>query len=569
MSTLELRVTGMTCDHCAHTVETALSAVAGVERASVAYGDGKASVEVQDSVDSAALVAAIEARGYGAKLLEPGGNVSTKGAPSGRSFIGAIAGFLGPKAAGGAPPKLQVAIIGSGGAAFAAAIRAAEEGAQVTLIERGTVGGTCVNIGCVPSKIMIRAAHIAHLRQASPFDAGIPPAPALAIDRKTLLDQQQGRVVELRQAKYESIVETNPNISLVKGTASFVDAHTLRVIRENGSEQKIAFDRAFIATGASPLIPPIPGLDGTPYWTSTEALAADAIPPRLTVIGASVVALELAQAYARLGSQVTILARRALLSGEDPALGAAIAAAFSAEGIRVLDHAQAARVDFIHGQFVLSTNRGEVTSERLLVATGRSPNTQVLNLKAAGVNVDERDAIVVDDHLRTSATNIFAGGDCSHQPQFVYVAAAAGTRAAINMMGGEASLDLTVVPAVIFTDPQVATVGFTEAEAHLAGIETDSRTLTLDNVPRALVNFDTRGFIKLVTEAGSGRLIGAQIVAAEGGEIVQTAALAIRNRMTVADLGQQLFPYLTMVEGVKLCAQTFFKDVTQLSCCAG
>ena len=137
------------------------------------------------------------------------------------------------------------------------------------------------------------------------------------------------------------------------------------------------------------------------------------------------------------------------------------------------------------------------------------------------------------------------------------------------MMGGEASLDLTVVPAVIFTDPQVATVGFTEAEAHLAGIETDSRTLTLDNVPRALVNFDTRGFIKLVTEAGSGRLIGAQIVAAEGGEIVQTAALAIRNRMTVAELGQQLFPYLTMVEGVKLCAQTFFKDVTQLSCCAG
>jgi mercuric reductase len=376
-------------------------------------------------------------------------------------------------------------------------------------------------------------------------------------------------VVELRQAKYESIVETNPNIHLVKGTASFVDGRTLHVVRENGSEQKIVFDRAFIASGASPTIPLIPGLADTPYWTSTEALAADAIPPRLTVIGSSVVALELAQAYARLGSQVTILARRALLSGEDPAIGAAITAAFSDEGIRVLDHTQAERVDFKNGQFVLSTNQGEVNSEKLLVATGRSPNTQALNLRAAGVNVDERSGIVVDDHLRTSVMNIFAGGDCTNQPQFVYVAAAAGTRAAINMMGGEATLDLTVMPAVIFTDPQAATVGLSEAEAHLAGIETDSRTLSLDNVPRALVNFDTRGFIKLVTDAGSGRLIGAQIVAAEGGEIVQTAALAIRNRMTVMDLGQQLFPYLTMVEGVKLCAQTFFKDVKQLSCCAG
>ena len=569
MSTYELRVTGMTCDHCARTVEEALLGVAGVQRSNVSYGDGKARVEVQDTVGSAVLVATIKAKGYGAELLERGGNVTTGGSPKVRSFIGPITGLLGPKAPAGTPQTLQVAIIGSGGAAFAAAIRAADESAQVTLIERGITGGTCVNVGCVPSKIMIRSAHIAHLRQVSPFDAGIPPARALTINRKALLDQQQGRVVELRQAKYESIVETNPNITLVKGTASFVDARTLRVARENGSEQKIVFDRAFIATGASPMIPPIPGLADASYWTSNEALAADAIPPRLTVIGSSAVALELAQAYARLGSQVTILARNRLLFRGDPYIGAAITAAFTGEGIRVLDHTQTQSVAFQNGEFVLSTNHGEVKSEKLLVATGRAPNTQALNLEAAGVNVDERGAVVVNEHLRTSAPNIYAGGDCTNQPQFVYVAAAAGTRAAINMMGGEATLDLTAMPAVIFTDPQIATEGLTEAEAHLAGIETDSRTLTLDNVPRALVNFDTRGFIKLVTEVGSGRVIGAQIVAAEGGEIVQTAALAIRHRMTVADLGQQLFPYLTMVEGLKLCAQTFFKDVKQLSCCAG
>ena len=483
--------------------------------------------------------------------------------------IGAVTGLFQPKDKASVSQTLQVAIIGSGGAAFAAAIRAAEEGAHVTLIERGTTGGTCVNVGCVPSKIMIRSAHIAHLRQGSPFDTGIPPASSLTIDRKALLEQQQGRVVELRQTKYENIVETNPNINLVKGTASFVDARTLRVVRDNGSEQKISFDHAFIATGASPMIPPIPGLADTPYWTSNEALAADAIPPRLTVIGSSVVALELAQAYARLGSRVTILARSTLLFREDPEIGATITDAFTAEGIRVLDHTQAQSVIFQNGEFALFINHGEVKSEKLLVATGRAPNTQELNLRAAGVKVDERGAVVVDEHLRTSAPHIYAGGDCTDQPQFVYVAAAAGTRAAINMMGGDATLDLTAMPAVIFTDPQVATVGLTDAEAHLAGIETDSRTLTLDNVPRALVNFDTRGFIKLVAEAGSGRLLGAQIVAAEGGEVVQTAALAIRNRMTIADLAGQLFPYLTMVEGLKLCAQTFTKDVKQLSCCAG
>ncbi|MGH8848267.1 MAG: mercury(II) reductase, partial [Polaromonas sp.] len=174
-----------------------------------------------------------------------------------------------------------------------------------------------------------------------------------------------------------------------------------------------------------------------------------------------------------------------------------------------------------------------------------------------------------DSGLRTSSPHIYAAGDCTDQPQFVYVAAAAGTRAAINMTGGEASLDLAVVPAVVFTDPQVATVGYSEAEAHHDGIETDSRTLTLDNVPRALVNFDTRGFIKLVAEAGSGRLIGVQAVAPEAGEFIQTAALAIRARMTVQELAGQLFPYLTMVEGLKLAAQTFNKDVKQLSCCAG
>ena len=542
MNNTTLRIAGMTCEHCARTVEDALSSLPGIVSASVSYQDGLASVAAQSGVDTGAMVRAVEASGYSAEVMDSGD---------------AVAGA-----------KLHIVVIGSGGAAMACALKTVERGARVTLIERGVIGGTCVNIGCVPSKIMIRAAHIAHLRTGSPFDGGISAA-APTIQRDQLLAQQQGRVDELRHAKYEGILESTPDINLLYGEARFKDGHTLIVRKPDGSEREVAFDRCLVATGASAAIPPVRSLKDTPYWTSTEALVCDSIPPRLAVIGSSVVALELAQAFARLGSKVTILARHTLFFREDPSIGVAVTEAFRAEGITVLEDMQASEVSHANGEFVLVTNRGEVRADKLLVATGRSANTGNLELDKAGVALSRQGNIVVDDHMRSSAPDIYAAGDCTDQPQFVYVAAAAGTRAAINMTGGEAGLDLTAMPTVVFTDPQVATVGLSETEAHEKGIETVSRTLTLDNVPRALANFDTRGFIKLVAEAGSLRLLGVQAVASEAGEIIQTAAIAIRARMTVHDLADQLFPYLTMVEALKLCAQTFTKDVKQLSCCAG
>ena len=552
-----LTIEGMTCNACATHVRKALEGVPGVRSAQVSYPEGTAEVQADAGVSFAALAAAVAGAGYAA--TDAAANVVRAGLQPAEPS---------DSAARGDGRGLRIAILGSGGAAMAAAIRAADEGAQVTLIERGTIGGTCVNVGCVPSKIMIRTAHIAQLRRQSPFDAGISVvAPSILRDR--LLAQQQARVDALRHAKYENILDGQPNITTVRGSARFVDARTLAVTTAAGTVQSIGFDQCLVATGAHPAIPPIEGLQDTPYWTSTEALAADAIPPRLAVIGSSVVAVELAQAYARLGSRVTVLARSTLLFREDPAIGEALTAAFRDEGISVLTHTQASRVEHAAGMFTLHTSQGGIQAERLLVAAGRAPNTGELNLAAAGVELDARGAIVVDGHLRSSAPHIYAAGDCTDQPQFVYVAAAGGTRAAINMLGGDATLDLSAMPAVVFTDPQVATVGLSEAAAHLRDIETDSRTLALDHVPRALANFDTRGFIKLVAEAGSGRLLGVQAVAAEAGELIQAAALAIHNRMTVQELAGQLFPYLTMVEGLKLAAQTFSRDVSQLSCCAG
>ncbi len=544
MNTTLLRITGMTCDHCARSIERALNALPGVA-ASVSYDEALARLEAAQPVAIETLLAAVAASGYGASPAE-GPSVPVSGN-------------------GGADP--HVAILGSGAAAFAAAIRAAAGGARVTIIESGTVGGTCVNTGCVPSKILIRAAHLAHRAAQHPI-AGLGRT-ALPLDNRARVAQQQARVAELRRAKYEDILETNPGIKLVRGHARFHDAHTLAIARDDGAEIALGAERFLIATGSAPAIPDIPGLRETPHWTATEALIAEDIPKTLIVLGGSAVAVELAQAYARLGSRVTLVARSQLLAKEDPALGAGLKAAFEAEGMCVLTQADLRSVRYADGVFTVRTGGETVTGERLLVAAGRAPNTRALGLERAGVATDARGAIIVDDHLRTNVAHIYAAGDCTRQPRFVYVAAAAGVRAAVNMLGGDAALDLATMPAVVFTDPQVATVGLTETQARGRGLEPESRTLTLDNVPRALANFETRGFIKLVAEKGSGRLLGAQILAPAAGEMIQTAVLALRNRMTVAALAEQLFPYLTMVEGLKLCAQTFTQDVKQLSCCAG
>ena len=558
-----LKITGMTCDSCAVHVKEALEKVPGVQSAVVSYAKGAAQLDLDPGTASDALTAVVAGLGYRATLADTSSTDNRTG------LHDKVRGWMGTADKGSdGERQLHIAVIGSGGAAMAAALKAVEQGAKVTLIERGTIGGTCVNVGCVPSKIMIRAAHIAHLRRESPFDGGVA-ATVPAIDRRKLVAQQQARVDELRHAKYEGILDGNPAITVLHGEARFKDNQNLVVRLNDGGEHVVAFDQCLLATGASPAVPPTPGLKESPYWTSTEALVSDAIPERLAVIGSSVVALELAQAFARLGSQVTILARSTLLFREDPAIGEAITAAFRAEGIKVLEHTQASQIAHVDGEFVLATGHGELRADKLLVATGRTPNTRSLALEAAGVAVNAQGAIVIDKGMHTSTPHIYAAGDCTDQPQFVYVAAAAGTRAAINMTGGDAAINLTAMPTVVFTDPQVATVGYSEAEAHHDGIETDSRTLTLDNVPRALANFDTRGFIKLVIEEGSGRLIGVQAVAPEAGELIQTGVLAIRNRMTVQELADQLFPYLTMVEGLKLAAQTFSKDVKQLSCCAG
>ncbi len=546
---ISLSIEGMSCDKCAAHIKDTLEAIVGVNSAEVQFSTSSAEVDAISGISTNMIIDTITSIGYSAK-------------------DGSLRSKESKKIAAQNDEQLHVVIIGSGSGAFACAIKAADGGARVTIIEGAEViGGCCVNVGCVPSKILIRAAQLAQQQRNNPFDGLENHSPVL--NRAILTQQQTARVEELRAAKYQNILESNSALSLVRGYARFKNANTLIVAKPDGSEQEIRADRILIATGSTPSTPPINGLLGTPFWSSTEALFANETPDRLVVIGSSVVALEIAQAYNRLGSKVTILARHTLLYSEDPQLGEALTTSLENEGVTVLNNTQASNVSHDGKEFSLETNSGSLQSNQLLISTGRHANTGGLHLEAAGVSTSRNGEILVNERMETNVENIYAVGDCSNMPQFVYVAAAAGSRAGINMTGGDAKLDLSTMPAVIFTDPQVATVGLTEAQAKQRGINTDSRVLDMENVPRALANFETDGFIKLVIDADTKRILGAQILAHEGGEIIQSAALAIRNEMTVDDIADQLFPYLTMVEGLKLCAQTFGKDVSQLSCCAG
>jgi len=550
MKSMTFRVQGMTCDHCARTVEKILHQIPDVMDARVSFEKRTGEVDFKKDVSFPFLREAVRQAGY---------DLEETGVKDRTHF---------PKSPDSGESKLHVAIIGAGSGAFAAAIRAAEGGARVTLIEQGTVGGTCVNVGCIPSKILIRQAHHAYEPLSQPF-LGIQ-SDVIRRDPHLLKIQREKRVLELRDKKYVQLLQAYPSITLREGSASFIDDRTLSIKDSQGSETVLDADRILIATGGRPATSDIPGLASTPFWTSTEALFSERIPDHLIILGGGFVAVELGQSYRRLGARVTIIQRRdQLLKRMDPDLGTGLQTYLEEEGIRVLLNTVPRSVEHQRGSFRVDLEKETLKGDALLVATGRIPNTEGLGLERVGVETDLSGAIVIDGSLRTSNSHIWAVGDCTNLPKFVYVAAAGGTRAAVNMMGGDARIDLTVLPEVIFTDPQVATVGLTLDEAMDRGLEVESRTLGLDQVPRALVNFNTRGFVKIVAEKSTGRLVGVQILAPEGGEIIQTAAMAIMAGRTVSEIADQFFPYLTLVESLKLCAQSFSRDVSKLSCCAG
>jgi mercuric reductase len=461
----------------------------------------------------------------------------------------------------------DLAVVGAGSAGFSAAITAAEQGAQVALIGHGTIGGTCVNVGCVPSKTMIRAAEALHgARAASRFPGLV--GEAHVADWRTLIAAKDDLISTLRQKKYVDLLPEYNGVAYLKGAARFNGAGLL----VNGNSLRA--DKIIIATGASPALPEIAGIEDVPYLTSTTALELTELPRSLLVIGGGYIGCELAQMFARAGVGVTLVTRSRLLPEAEPEVSEALTGYLRDEGIDVragLSYRGIVRMDDGVRLTIAVDGKDEVIrAEQVLMTTGRMPNTTGMGLTEAGIDLAVKGAIVVDDRMRTTRPGVYAAGDVTGRDQFVYMAAYGAKLAARNALNGDSLVyDNAAMPWVVFTDPQVAGVGLSEAVAKAAGFATKTSVVPLDQVPRALAARDTRGLIKLVADKNTDRLLGAQILAPEGADSIQTMVLALKHGMTTKALGETLFPYLTTVEGFKLAAQGFGKDVTKLSCCAG
>ncbi|NUQ91509.1 MAG: mercury(II) reductase [Gemmatimonadaceae bacterium] len=568
---LDLKVSGMTCLDCSRHVTRALERVEGVQSATVDYRAGSATLEVSPSIPVAALITAVERAGYHAELANEA-PTSTATSPS-RPVAGFESLTVRQEAAGVA--DFDVLIIGTGGAGVAAAIQAAGMGAKVAIVEASVLGGTCVNVGCIPSKNLIEAAARYHDARTG-FPGVAPCTPSL--DWKAVLAQKNELVADLRQAKYADVLASYPGVAILAGHAVLAGGGRVRVGDVEHRARKI-----IIATGASPSNPPIEGLEDVDTLTSTTAMELDQLPTSLLVIGGSAIGLELGQMFARFGVKVTIveLAQR-ILPNEDEAVSESLKPLLVEEGLEIHTGMTPTRVEKNESGIVLHVSQGSLTgelrAERVLVAAGRRPNTEGLGLSDAGVRTTPNGYIEVDATMRCSTPDIYAAGDVTGGPGYVYVAAAGGRVAAENAVRSLASagtasadpqeLDLSAVPNVTFTAPQVGSVGLSEASARGAGYNVQVSTLDMAQVPRAIVSRATGGMVKIVSDAASGRILGVHAVGPHAGDLMGEATLAVRFGLTARDLAGTLHPYLTWAESMKLAAQGFSMDVSKLSCCA-
>ncbi len=452
----------------------------------------------------------------------------------------------------------DLVVVGSGGAAMAAGVEARSRGKSVLLVEHGVLGGTCLNVGCVPSKNLLAAAGRRHRAQVNPFPS--VPTGAGFVDLPTLMAQKQELIGRLRQAKYADVADAH-GFPVRHGHARFVDEETLEVDGE-----RVSAGAYVIATGSSAHVPDLPGISSVDVLTSTTAMEQQSLPDSMVIIGAGDVGLEQAQLWAHLGVRVTLLGRFA--PHAEPEVADVLKAVFTEDGIAMVED-RAVRIGSIAGGAVsVRTEQGtEVTGQRLLIATGRYANTDGLGLDAAGVRTDARGCITVDAQQRSSNPRVFAAGDVSGAPQYVYVAAQTGHTAGAGALGAPTVVDYRGLPAVTFTTPQLASAGLTEKQALAAGHDCDCRVLDAGDLPRALVNRDTRGVLKLVIDAGTRKVLGVHAALDGAGDVMLAATYAIKFGLTVDDLADTWAPYLTMSEALRICAGLFRSD-KPMSCCA-
>jgi pyruvate/2-oxoglutarate dehydrogenase complex dihydrolipoamide dehydrogenase (E3) component len=438
--------------------------------------------------------------------------------------------------------KFDLVIVGAGAAGLIAADFALHLGARVALLEKDRIGGDCTWTGCVPSKALIKAARIAHeVRSASRYgiNAGTP-----ATDMGKVHEYLQSAIAHIyKPTTPEALRQKGMDVFL--GTTHFIDPWSVRT-----GDQTIHSKKFLIATGARPFVPAIAGLSETNYYTYLNIFDGELLPASMIVVGGGPVGMELAQAYQRLGSQVTVVAER-LLPKEEPDVREVMQKVFEREGVRFAwGQAQACRRE--GNAITISTDKGQAVGELLLIASGRSPNIDGLDLEKAGVKYSAK-GIAVDNHLRTSAKHIYAAGDVLGGQQFSHFAGWQAFQAVRNaLLPGKSSGFTNVVPRVTFTDPEVAHVGLNEQSARSTfGEHMQVRRWPLSKVDRAVCEGDTDGFIKIIAKR-DGKILGATIVARRAGEAIAELAIAMAHELTVNDLAGTIHAYPTYSTGIQL-----------------
>ena len=460
--------------------------------------------------------------------------------------------------------EYDLIVLGSGSAAFGAAIKAVDLGAKVAMIERGTVGGTCVNVGCVPSKHLLRVGEINYYKNHD--HAGLDVRSSLNF--AGTINEKREIVESLRKGRYIDVADAL-GIPILRGQAAFISKNEVKVNGKN-----IYADKFVIAIGSSPHIVPIKGIDKVDYLTSVEAMELSELPESMIVIGGRALGLEFAQMFAHFGTEVTVLQRSpGIIPEEEPVISDHLKGYLEEEGINIqtdtsLKSVRKKRVN-VTVTVMVGENKKEFEAEKLLMATGRKPNTQDLGLERAGVKVDKKGAVVVDDEMRTSAPNIWAGGDVLGEPMLETVAGKEGSIAAENALTGRRKkMDLSAVPHAIFTTPQVASVGLIEKKAEEKGVRCRCSTIPMELVPRAVLAKDARGLVKMVIDAETERIIGVHILASLAADMIHEGVLAVKYGLTIDDIIDTVHVFPTMTEAVKLAAQSFRRDISKMSCCA-
>lgn len=464
-------------------------------------------------------------------------------------------------------------ILGYGAGGFAAAIKATEltEGKiSIALIGDGPIGGTCVNVGCVPSKYMIEVSNQYFYSLFNKFP-GVTLKGA-TLDFKQVMVGLRNLVSELRNEKYEKVLNSYENIDVIKGRAEFLSGNEVRVVTNDG-EKRVKGKKVIIATGSRPSAPPIEGLDKIKFIDSNTVWSLEELPESIAVIGGGAIGLELGQAFLHFGSKVTIFESLPRIAySTEPEISQLLENILRKEGMEIHTRTRITKITERNGkkiiEYVSHEGKKILEVDEILIATGRKPNTDTLKLDNAHVDTDERGFIKVDKYMRTSNPNIYAAGDVvSKRLMLETLAAREGVIASINALGGNVEIDYLSVPWVIFTTPQVAAVGYTEEEFMKLTKACSCRVIPLSSVAKARILRDDVGLVKITVDPNSGRIVGVHALSPYASEYIIEAAIAIRYGLSIEDLIDITHVFPTLSEGIKIAAQAFIRDISKMSCC--